>query len=124
MLASLTVLLLCQLLGEGLVRLVGLPLPGPVVGLALLLAVLSLRRQLPASLNETATGLLQHLSLLFVPAGVGVLQHLSRISAEWPAIVAALIISAAATIVVTAVVMRAMIRLMKLEDPQDRDAAS
>ena len=56
--------------------------------------------------------------------GVGVLQHLQRISAEWPAIVAALLVSAVATIVVTAVVMRAMIRLMKLEDSQGEDAAS
>lgn len=55
-------------MGEGVVRLLGLPVPGPVVGLAVMLAVLSLRRRLPAALNETATGLLQ---------------HPSRISAEW-----------------------------------------
>ena len=64
----------------------------------------------------TANGLLKHLSLLFVPAGVGVLQHLARIQAEWLAIAGALLVSSVATIVVTAVVMRAMIRLMKLDD--------
>lgn len=116
MLPSLTALLLCQLIGEGLVRLAGLPVPGPVVGLVLLFSFLALRRSVPDNLNQTATGLLHHLSLLFVPAGVGVLQHIDRISAEWLAIAVALLVSAVSTILVTAVVMRAMIRLMKLDD--------
>jgi len=116
MLAALTALLICQLVGEASVRLLGLPVPGPVLGLLLLLAVLALRREVPASLGTTAGGLLKHLSLLFVPAGVGVLQHLPRIQAEWLAIVAALLVSSVATIVVTAVVMRATMRLMKLDD--------
>ncbi len=116
MLPSLTALLLCQLIGEALVRFLGLPVPGPVVGLVLLFSFLALRRSVPDSLNRTATGLLHHLSLLFVPAGVGVLQHVDRISAEWMAIAVALLVSAVSTILVTAVVMRAMIRLMKLDD--------
>ena len=116
MLAALTALLVCQLLGEALVRLVDLPVPGPVLGLVFLLVLLALRRSVPKDLETTAGGLLKHLSLLFVPAGVGVLQHLARIQAEWLAIAAALLVSSAATIVVTAVVMRGMIRLMKLDD--------
>ena len=118
MLAAITALLLCQLIGETVVRLVALPVPGPVLGLVLLLAVVALRRGVPSTLESTATGLLKHFSLLFVPAGVGVLQHLPRIEAEWLAIAAALLVSSAATIVVTAVVMRVMIRLMKLDDAQ------
>jgi putative effector of murein hydrolase LrgA (UPF0299 family) len=116
MLAALTALLLCQLAGEAVVRLLDLPVPGPVLGLALLLGLLALRRSVPEQLSVTANGLLKHLSLLFVPAGVGVLQHLARIQAEWLAIAGALLVSSVATIVVTAVVMRAMIRLMKLDD--------
>jgi holin-like protein len=116
MLPALTALLLCQLIGEAAVRLVGLPVPGPVLGLVLLLATLALRRGVPGSLESTASGLLKHFSLLFVPAGVGVLQHLGRIEAEWLAIAAALLVSSVATIVVTAVVMRGMIRLLKLDD--------
>jgi holin-like protein len=116
MLAALTALLICQLLGEATVRLLGLPVPGPVLGLLLLLVFLALRREVPGSLATTAGGLLRHLSLLFVPAGVGVLQHLPRIQAEWLAIAAALLVSSVATIVVTAVVMRATMRLMKLDD--------
>lgn len=117
MLAAITALMLCQLIGEALVRLVDLPVPGPVLGLALLLGAVALRRGVPATLESTAGGLLKHFSLLFVPAGVGVLQHLPRIEAEWLAIAAALLVSSAATIVVTAVVMRGMIRLMKRDDP-------
>jgi holin-like protein len=116
MLPALTALLLCQLIGEAAVRLVGLPVPGPVLGLVVLLATLALRRGAPGSLESTASGLLKHFSLLFVPAGVGVLQHLGRIEAEWLAIAAALLVSSVATIVVTAVVMRGMIRLLKLDD--------
>lgn len=116
MLPALTGLLLCQLIGEAAVRLIDLPVPGPVLGLVLLLATLALRRGVPGSLESTASGLLKHFSLLFVPAGVGVLQHLGRIEAEWLAIAAALLVSSVATIVVTAVVMRGMIRLLKLDD--------
>jgi putative effector of murein hydrolase LrgA (UPF0299 family) len=116
MLAALTALLLCQLIGEAVVRLTHLPVPGPVLGLVLMLAFLALRKHIPASLETTAGGLLKHLSLLFVPAGVGVLQHLARIQAEWLALATALLVSSVATIVVTAVVMRAMMRLMKLDD--------
>ena len=123
MLTALTALLVCQLIGEAAVRLVGLPVPGPVLGLVLLLAFLALRREIPAALETTAGGLLKHLSLLFVPAGVGVLQHLARIQAEWLAIATALLVSSVATIVVTAVIMRAMIRLMKLDDEPEGPAA-
>lgn len=116
MLAAFTLLLLCQLAGEMAVRLLDLPVPGPVLGLAMLLAGAAFRRGLPPQVESAAGGLLRHLSLLFVPAGVGVLQHLPRIGAEWLAIAAALLLSSVATIVVTAAVMRGMIRLMKLDD--------
>ena len=119
MLPALTALLLCQLIGEVAVRLLEIPVPGPVLGLVLMLAVLALRGGVPANIQTTAGNLLKHLSLLFVPAGVGVLQHLGRIEAEWLAIAAALLVSSVATIVVTAVVMRGMIRLMKLDDAGD-----
>jgi len=115
MLAAITALLLCQLLGEAVARLADLPVPGPVLGLVLLLAILAVRRGVPGTLESTAGGLLKHFSLLFVPAGVGVLQHLPRIEAEWLAIAAALLVSSISTIVVTAAVMRGMIRLLKLD---------
>lgn len=123
MLTALTGLLLCQLIGEAAVRLTHLPVPGPVLGLVLMLGFLALRRGVPPNLDVTANGMLKHLSLLFVPAGVGVLQHLARIQAEWLALTVALLVSSVATIVVTAVVMRATIRLMKLDEDGDGEGS-
>ena len=110
MIQALGLLLLCQLIGEAVARVGGLPLPGPVLGLVGLAAVLALRGRAPAALVGTATGLLQHLSLLFVPAGVGVLLHLSRIGEAWLALGAALLLGTAITIVVSAAVFRLVAR--------------
>lgn len=110
MLQQITLLLVCQLAGEALVRLAGLPVPGPVVGMVLLLALLFARGGPPAPLQSTAEGLLGHLSLLFVPAGVGVVVHLPLIAAEWPAIVGALVVSTVLTVAVTAWLMAALLR--------------
>jgi putative effector of murein hydrolase LrgA (UPF0299 family) len=112
MLGSLTLLLLCQLIGEVAVRATGLPLPGPVVGMALLFLGLALRGELPAPLAETAGALLRNLSLLFVPAGVGVMLHLSLVAREWLPIAAALIGSAVLTVAVTALVLQGAGRLL------------
>jgi holin-like protein len=76
MIGALAVLLLCQLAGEALARAAGLPVPGPVLGMGLLLAALLVRGRAPDALGRTADGLLAHLGLLFVPAGVGVVLHL------------------------------------------------
>ena len=80
MLAAIAALLVCQLIGEAAVRAVDLPFPGPVVGMILLSVLMLTRAPLPVALGHTADGLLQHLSLLFVPAGVGVVQHLESVS--------------------------------------------
>src|SRR5579859_1548707 len=79
MIESLALILLCQLIGEVLVRLLHLPVPGPVIGMGLLFAGLVLRGGPPEKLEQTAGGLLSHLSLLFVPAGVGIMLHLDLI---------------------------------------------
>lgn len=76
MIRGLTVLLLCQLAGEVVVDLTGVPLPGPVLGMVLLFGWLQWRRPAPASGTvRAADGLLKHLQLFFVPAGVGVIAH-------------------------------------------------
>lgn len=110
MIEALGALLGCQLAGEILVRLIGLPLPGPVAGLLLLFLLLATRESVPAPLQATARGLLQHLSLLFVPAGTGIMLHGGRIKAEWLPILVALTASTALTILVTATVFRLMSR--------------
>jgi len=108
---ALAILLVCQLIGEVVARGLGLPVPGPVLGLVLLFAGLALRGEIPAPLQETAGGLLRHLSLLFVPAGVGIMLHVARIRSEWLAIVAALVLSTLLTLVVSAIVFRLTARL-------------
>ena len=110
MLGAITVLLLYQLAGEALVQFTGAPVPGPVVGMLLLFATLVVRRGAPAPLRETSQQLLSHLSLLFVPAGVGVMLHFGRLGEEWLALAAALVASTVLTIAVTALVMRLLQR--------------
>jgi holin-like protein len=101
-LSGFTWLLVFQCAGEALVRLAGLPIPGPVAGMALLFAALLVRGQAPDALAAAAGGLGQHLSLLFVPAGVGVMMYVGQVTAEWLPIVAALLVSTVLAIAATA----------------------
>jgi holin-like protein len=102
---GLTVLLVFQLIGEVGVRALGLPVPGPVAGMLLLLLTLVLGRGVPAALDRAANGLLGHLSLLFVPAGVGMMAFFDRIGDAWLPILLTLLLSTALTLAITAWVM-------------------
>jgi len=109
LLKGLTWLLLCQSAGEALARLLGLSLPGPVLGLLILLLALNAPR-VRQPVEAAADALLAHLSLLFVPVGVGVMTHLALI-AEYG--VRMLVVIAASTwlgLAATALVMRLMLR--------------
>lgn len=114
MIAALTWLLLYQLTGEILAHVLVLPVPGPVIGMALLFVTLVIRghgeRPIPKALQQTASTLLQHLSLLFVPAGTGVMLYLQLIVDEWLPISIALIVSTLGAMTVTALILRAMTR--------------
>lgn len=101
-----TLLLLCQLAGETIVVAFRLPIPGPVVGMVILFAGLAAKRGLPDELRDLSAGILRHLSVLFVPAGVGVMLHAGKLEGEWLAVSAALVASAVATLVVTGLVMQ------------------
>ncbi|MEM9781300.1 MAG: CidA/LrgA family protein [Pseudomonadota bacterium] len=100
----LTLILGCQLAGELVVTATGLPLPGPVVGMALLFTGLCLRG-LPEGLSQVADALLANLSLLFVPAGVGVMLHAGLLGRDWLPLLVALVASTLVTVAVTAGVM-------------------
>ena len=106
MLGAITLLLLFQLTGEAIALFFALPVPGPVIGMGLLFAALAWRSGPSSELRSTAQNLLQHLSLLFVPAGVGVMLHWRRMADEWLPIVVALVASTFITIAITAVVLR------------------
>lgn len=156
------VLLLCQFLGEVIGRALVLPVPGPVLGMLLLLMGLMLRgrlrkrmlpavdregevarrddkdmgqRQLaraflrervPASLRLASNGLLMHLSLLFVPAGVGVMVHFDLIARDLMPIIVTLVVSVAVTQLVTAWLLQRLIdrRPSAPEAPSSSEASS
>lgn len=110
-LRSFLILLLAQLAGEALHRWLHLPLPGPVIGMALLAAVLLWRGGEPdGALVETADTLLRWLGLLFVPAGVGVFSYAGLLRTGYFPIVAALVLSTALTFAVTGWVLQTLSR--------------
>jgi holin-like protein len=110
MIEAMAALLLCQLAGEALVRLTGTTVPGPVLGMGLLLIVLLVRARLrPASADLQGTPLasvtsllLAHLSLLFVPAGAGIIAQLGALFQHGVGLIVALVVSTALSLVVAA----------------------
>jgi holin-like protein len=116
MLAYLTVIFCCQLFGELLVSATGLPVPGPVCGMAVLFLGLLVRGALPDDLAAVGSALLDNLTLLFIPAGVGVMLHAPLIGRDWLAISVALVLSTALTIAVTALVMQRLSRTAPAAD--------
>ncbi len=104
-------LLLFQLAGDTLQSLLHLPLPGPVLGMALLaLWLLFKPAQLHGPLGKTADQLLTWLGLLFVPAGTAVVANLAMLRAAWLPASVALIGSTLLTLAVTAFVMQTLAR--------------
>ncbi len=102
MIEYLTLILACQLLGEFTVSALGVPVPGPVVGMLLLFLFLVVRGSIPEQLSEVSRGLLNNLSLMFVPAGVGVMVHFKLLGTDIIPISVALIVSTVLTIAITA----------------------
>ena len=111
-----TILLACQLAGEVIARLLGLPVPGPVLGMVILFVALAIRGHVPDDVGVVTGGLLQNLSLLFVPAGVGVMLHAGLLVENWLAVSAALMASVVITIAVTGLAMSWMKRFAAAGD--------
>ena len=111
MIRALTLLFLCQLAGEVVVRAADLAFPGPVLGMALLVGGLFVVGRTGADLDAVADGILKNLSLLFVPAAVGVMQQASLIAENWVAIFIAVAASTLLTLVVTVLTFRGVARL-------------
>lgn len=118
MLAAFAVLLLFQCLGEGVVFVFHLPLPGPVAGMLLLMMALIALPRLLTVVEQAATTLLSNLSLLFIPAGVGIVAAAGSGAGHWFAIVASLVVSTVVTLAVTGLILRGMDR----GQAKDRDA--
>jgi holin-like protein len=123
MLGALTLLLVFQLVGEAISHAFDLPVPGPVIGFALLLAALAVRGGATEELRSTATGILQHFALLFVPACVGVMVHLARLRDEWLPILVSVVISTILTVACTALAMAWLMRLTSKRVASDKEDA-
>ena len=113
MLNALAVLLVFQLIGEVLVQWLKLPVPGPLIGMLLLFAVLTVRRSVPDWLRETSSGILQHLMLLFIPAVTGVIVYSEQLGGDWLAYLVAAIGGTAISIAVTALTLRLVLARRK-----------
>ena len=115
MIIGLTLILAAQLLGEALARATGVPVPGPVIGMALLLVFLVVRDRyawvaatiLPpplvnGQLEGAGRGLLANLSLMFVPAGAGIVGRLDVLAVHGAALAVIVVVSTLATLAATA----------------------
>lgn len=101
------ILLICQLMGEWLMVWFGWPIPGPVAGMLLLLIGLMVHGRVPDSLRLPAEGLVRHLSLLFVPAGVGLMLFAETLAQQWLTILASLLLSTLITLSLTGWMLQA-----------------
>ena len=102
--------LLFQLFGELIVVSLGLSVPGPVLGMVMLLLLFLNRKQVPQPLRQVAEALLANLALLFVPAGVGLVLHFELLRTEWWIILLALVVSSLGAAVITATLFSLLIK--------------
>lgn len=114
-------LLGCQLVGEAIVTVARqffpfVAFPGPVIGMALMFGWLVWRRGPDRDLEATGLGILRNLSLLFVPATVGFIQHGEILARYGLIIVTALVVSAAVTMTVTALTFQLVAKWQKIDD--------
>ena len=117
-LQGLALLLLLQAAGEALAHAFALPFPGPVLGMVLLLFVLSWA-PLRAPVQAAAELLLAHLSLLFVPVGVGVITHLDLVSRYGARLLIAIVVSTWVAMIVTALTLRALLPRAQKKEARD-----
>lgn len=122
MLKSVFIILLYQLIGELFQKFFGLSIPGPVIGLVLLLLTLLLiqKRQRVVSIKEdlfnSAEILLNYLPLLFIPVGVGVVMHLSLLEDNLASVVFVIILGTLSTLALTGYIMEKILRKKTLDD--------
>ena len=119
MIQALPILLGFQLAGEILVRALALPVPGPVLGMIGLTVAVAASPRLLGLMRPLAEGVLAHLSLLFVPAGVGVIGHLHALGAMGPGLALAILVSTAAAIAVGALTFVAVAKAVGSEPADD-----
>lgn len=116
MIRHLTVFLGFQLVGEVIARAVDLSLPGPVIGMMLLAGVLIAKPKFGEAIEPTANGVISHLSLLYVPAGVGVVQYIDQFQQIGVPLMTALVVSTVLAIGTGALTFKYVNRLRGVAD--------
>jgi putative effector of murein hydrolase LrgA (UPF0299 family) len=106
MIRGLVQILLFQGLGEIVSKGLSLPVPGPVVGLVLLLAFLLWRGRLDPDLDQVASAFSTHLGLLFIPAAVGVVMFVPELASHGAVLALILVVSVALAVGVTSWVLK------------------
>lgn len=119
MILTIALLLSFQLAGLLIVTLFGLPVPGPVMGMVLFLCALMTVDGLLEKTLPVVNVLLAHFALLFVPAGVGIIEHVERLEAEWLPITASILGSSILAMIVTVLVTRWVIKLMTRKETKE-----
>lgn len=115
MVLTIALLLAFQLAGSAVTALIGLPVPGPVMGMVFFLFALMVKDNLLQKTLPVVNVLLAHFALLFVPAGVGIMQHGARLAAEWLPITASIVISSVLAMAAAALTIRWVMKLMHIE---------
>lgn len=121
MLGALTLILLCQLIGEIVSKACKLPVPGPVIGMVIMFCVLSFYpRNLPHEIETVGGFLLRYLALLFVPAGVGIITNTDLLSRSLVPIAGVIVVGTLATIGVTGLTMQFVQRRLQKQPAGSR----
>ena len=116
MLNAITLILFFQVIGEIISRATGLPGPGSVLGMILMLMAFFVKDNLIGVIRPTGGVLLSNLSLLFVPAGVGIMRQGERFMNEGVGIFAVIVLSTIISLIVTAYTIVLAQKLLKIHD--------
>ena len=119
MLLWITIIFSCQLIGEAIVAFFGLPMPGPVAGMVILLIGLIVTGYVPDDLGTVEDPLLKNLSLLFLPDGTGIIVHLGLLEADLLPSGVTLIISTVAAVLVTGFIAQTLMNMSEKREPSD-----
>src|SRR5262245_46714622 len=111
MLKGMAILLAFQLAGEVIVTVFRLPLSGPIIGMALLLAWMQGNGRVDDSLASAADALLANMALLFVPVGVGAMAYAEVFERYWLVVAIAIVFGTVVTIATAAVTAKLLTRV-------------
>lgn len=107
MIRAFLLLIVFELIGNGLHQRLSIPLPGPLMGMFLLTCLLLWKPNVASTgVTRVSRAFTSKMALFFVPAGTGVMMEMHRIRAEWVPISAAFAISTIASLLITAFVMQ------------------